>query len=124
MAILENANFKVLSADCGPSAVELAADAEGRIDLLLCAVDMPHMSGPNLGEALKKTRKDLHVMHMLGGDDGNLLVLNYGWAFLEQRFVGVKLIQMVTDVLHSPNRSQLGGHEFDSRKDTKNPNCG
>ena len=30
---------------------------------------------------------------------------------------------MVTDVLHSENRSQLGGQEFDSRKDTRNPNC-
>jgi hypothetical protein len=29
---------------------------------------------------------------------------------------------MVTDVLNSPNRSQLGGQEFDSRKDTKNSN--
>ena len=123
VAILENANFNVLSADSGPGAIELAAGVEGRIDLLLCAVDMPQMSGPNLGEALKKTRKDLHVMHILGGDNGNLLVLNYGWAFLEQRFVCVKLIQMVTEVLHAPNRSQLGGHEFDSRKDTRNPNC-
>ena len=124
VAILENANFIVLSADSGPSAIELAAGAGGRIDLLLCAVDMPQMSGPKLGEAMKKTRKDLHVMHMVGGDNGNLVVLNYGWAFLEQRFVGVKLVKMVTDVLHSPNRSQLGGHEFDSRKDTENPNCG
>jgi hypothetical protein len=30
----------------------------------------------------------------------------------------VKLVQMIQEVLHSPNRSQLGGHEFDSRKDT------
>ena len=29
----------------------------------------------------------------------------------------VKLVKMVTEVLHSPDRSQLGGHEFDSRKD-------
>jgi len=86
-------------------------------------VDLGDISGPNLGEELKKTRKDLHVMHMSGGDNGNLLVLNYGWAFLEQGFVSVKLVQMVTDVLHSPNRSQLGGHQFDSRKDTANPNC-
>jgi DNA-binding NtrC family response regulator len=124
VAILENANFKVLSAGSAPSAIELAACAQGRIDLLLCAVDMPQMSGPNLGEALKKTRPDLHVMHILGGKNGNLVVLNYGWAFLEQRIAGVKLIEMVTDVLHSPNRSQLGGHEFDSRKDIKNPNYG
>jgi hypothetical protein len=47
------------------------------------------------------------------------LVLNYGWAFIQKPFVPVKLVQMITDVLHSPNRSQPGGQEFDSRKDTR-----
>jgi hypothetical protein len=50
--------------------------------------------------------------------NGNLLVLNYGWAFIEKPFVARKLVEMVTEVLHSPDRSQLGGKEFDSRKDT------
>ena len=52
--------------------------------------------------------------------DGNLLVLNYGWAFIQKPFVPMRLVQMVTYVLHSPDRSQqLGGQEFDSRKDTQ-----
>ena len=59
------------------------------------------MSGPDLGEALKKSRPDIHVMLMSGGAKGNLLVLNYGWAFIQKPFVPVKLVQMVTDVLHS-----------------------
>jgi hypothetical protein len=58
-------------------------------------------------------------MLMSGGANGNLLVLNYGWAFIQKPFVAVKLVQMVTDVLHSRDRSQLGGREFDSRKDTR-----
>jgi DNA-binding NtrC family response regulator len=80
---------------------------------------MAQMTGPDLGETLKKTRLDLHVMLMSGGAKGNLLVLNYGWAFIQKPFVAVKLVQMVNDVLHSENRSQLGGQEFDSRKDTR-----
>jgi DNA-binding NtrC family response regulator len=91
--------------------------------MLLSDVDMPKMSGPDLGENLKKARPDMHVMLMSGGVDGNLLVLNYGWAFIQKPFVPSKLVQMVIDVLHSENRSQLGGQEFDSRKDIKNPNC-
>jgi hypothetical protein len=47
------------------------------------------------------------------------LVLNYGWAFIQKPFVTVKLLQMITDVLHSPDRSQPGGQEFDSRKDDR-----
>lgn len=123
VAFLQLANYQVLSADCAASAVKLAGETDRTIDLLLSDVDMPKMSGPDLGQLLKKTRPDMHVMLMSGGVDGNLLVLNYGWAFIQKPFVASKLIEMVTDVLHSANRSQLGGQEFDSRKDTENPNC-
>jgi len=117
VAILEDANFRVLSADGGASAVKLAQKTDARIDLLLSDVNMLGMSGPDLGEILKKSRPDIHVMLMSGGADGTLLVLNYGWAFIQKPFVKGKLVQMVKDVLHSENRSQLGGQEFDSRKD-------
>jgi DNA-binding NtrC family response regulator len=116
--VLESANFLVLSPDSGASAIQVAAETKEAIHLLLSDVEMPHLSGPDLGETLKKTRPDMHVMLMSGGPSGNLLVLNYGWAFIQKPFVAIKLVQMVTDVLHSPNRSQLGGQEFDSRKDT------
>ena len=101
----------------GANAIEPAKETEGRIDLLLSDVDMPLMSGPDLGETLKKARPDLHVMLMSGGLNGNLLVLNYGWAFIQKPFVATKLVQMILEVLHSPDRSQLGGQEFDSRLD-------
>jgi DNA-binding NtrC family response regulator len=118
VAILEKANFQVLSAYSGPNAIELAK-GEGRIDMLLSDVDMPEMSGPDLGETLKKSRPDLHVMLMSGGSDGNLLVLNYGWAFIQKPFVPARLVQMIVNVLHSRNRSQPGGQEFDSNKDKR-----
>ena len=116
--ILSRANFRVLSALSGSGAIKLAAATEGVIDLLLSDVDMPVMSGPDLGEVLKKTRPDLHVMLMSGGGNGNLLVLNYGWAYIQKPFVPVRLVEMVSSVLRSPNRSQAGGQEFDTRKDS------
>ena len=115
--ILKRAKFRVLSADNGADAIKIAKETKGRIDLLLSDVDMPLLSGPDLGEALKKARPDLHVMLMSGGAKGNLLVLNYGWAFIQKPFVPTKLVQMVRDVLYSPSRSQPGGQEFDTRKD-------
>jgi DNA-binding NtrC family response regulator len=123
VAFLERANFQVLSADSAASAVKLAGETDRTIDLLLSDVDMPKMSGPDLGQLLKQARPHMHVMLMSGGVEGNLLVLNYGWAFIQKPFVPSKLVEMVTDVLRSENRSQSGGQEFDSRKDTKNPNC-
>jgi len=79
-AILKRANFRVLVANSGPDALKVAGKTDGKIDLLLSDVDMSQMSGPDLGETLKKTRLDLRVMLMSGGANGNLLVLNYGWA--------------------------------------------
>jgi len=115
--ILKQANFRVLSAGSGPDALKLAEETGGKINLLLSDVDMLPISGPDLGETLKKTRPDMHVMLMSGGVKGNLLVLNYGWAYIQKPFVHVKLVQMIREVLHSKDRSQLGGQEFDSRKD-------
>jgi DNA-binding NtrC family response regulator len=114
-AILKQANFRVLSASSGAAALALARQTEGKIHLLLSNVDADPMSGPDLGQALKKTRPDLRVMLMSGCAGGNLLVLNYGWAYVQQPFVALKLVQMVRDVLHSPDRSQRGGQEFESR---------
>jgi two-component system cell cycle sensor histidine kinase/response regulator CckA len=115
--ILENAKFRVLSAISGPHALMLAKETSGCIDLLLSDVDMAQMSGPELGQALKKARPNIRVMLMSGGADGNLLVLNYGWAFIGKPFVPVTLVKMVNQVLYAPDRSQVGGHEFDVRKD-------
>jgi hypothetical protein len=116
VAILESANFRVLSADSGANAVKLAAETEGPIHLLLSDVDMQPISGPKLGQVLRNARANMRVMLMSGGNNG-LLVLNYGWAYLQKPFMAVKLVQMVTEVLHMPNRSQRGD-EFDRRKDT------
>jgi DNA-binding NtrC family response regulator len=115
--LLKRAHFRVLSADSGASAIALAGATAQPIHLLLSDVDMPGMSGPDLGLLLKATRPAMRVMLMSGGDNGNLLVLNYGWAFIQKPFVAAKLVAMVLNVLHSPDRSQAGGQGFDSRKD-------
>jgi two-component system cell cycle sensor histidine kinase/response regulator CckA len=115
--ILEAANFHVLHARSGAAAVKLAAGHSGKIDLLLSDVQMPEMSGPELGDALKQARPDMHVMFMSGFTGGDLLVLNYGWAFIDKPFVSKQLVEMVNAVLHSPNKSQ-GNHKFDTRKDS------
>jgi two-component system cell cycle sensor histidine kinase/response regulator CckA len=115
--ILQSADYNVLQASNGDLALKLAAEYPGRIDLLLSDVQMPNMTGPKLGNEIKKTRPDMHVMLMSAFVGGNLLVLNYGWNFIEKPFVSAKLLEMVNDVLHTPNKSQ-STHQFDARKDT------
>ena len=85
VAILKAAGFHVLQADGGVEALRVAAEYPDRIDLLLSDLKMPEMSGPELGELLKKTRPRVRVM-LMSGFSGDLLVLNYGSAFIESRF--------------------------------------
>jgi len=115
--ILKGAHYNVLQANSGTQALKVAADYPGRIDLLLSDVRMPEISGPALGAALTLTREDLHVMFMSAFPGGDLLVLNYGWSYIDKPFVKARLLEMVNSVLHSPNKSQ-GTHGFDTRKDT------
>ncbi|MEP6716036.1 MAG: response regulator [Terriglobia bacterium] len=118
--ILQRANFQVLSATSSAAAIKLADESDLLIDLLLASLNMPLMSGPDLGEMLKKSRPKMHVLLMSGGYNQNLLVLNYGWTYIQKPFVPVRLVEMVLSVLNSPDRSQPGGREFDTRKDAKN----
>jgi two-component system cell cycle sensor histidine kinase/response regulator CckA len=114
--VLRSAHFHVLQASSGHEAVEVAANHTGRIDLLLSDIEMPGMTGPELGDILKALRPKMHVMFMSGFSGGRLLVLNYGWAFIDKPFVSSKLIEMINSVLHSPDKSQ-GLHQYDSRKE-------
>lgn len=116
VSVLEYSKFHVLSAGDGAKALELANETEGKIDLLLSDVDMPKMSGPDLGERLKKARPDMQVMLMARGADGSPRGLQSGWSFIEKPFMPTKLIQMVTNVLRPPARIQSRGEELDSRK--------
>ena len=66
----------------------------------------------------------LKVMFMSGYSEGDLLVLNYGWAFIQKPLVAARLVHMIKNVLHSSDRSQPGGYEFDSRKDAGGTQAG
>jgi|ERR1041384_6630605 CheY-like chemotaxis protein len=114
VSVLENANFVVLQAKTGVGAVELAASYTGKIDLLLLDLQMHGMSGPAVGDVIKLSRPNTHLMFMSSYDEGQMLVLNYGWAFIEKQFVESRLLEMVNIVLHSPDKSQ-GSHQYDKR---------
>ena len=64
--ILSGAGYHVLAAECGASALELAARHEGPIDLLVSDVVMPGMLGKELAERLTGMRPDTRVLYMSG----------------------------------------------------------
>jgi DNA-binding NtrC family response regulator len=113
--ILKASGFRVLSAFDGVTALQVALHFPDKIELLLSDIEMPGMTGPQLGINIRKSRPDMHVMLMSGLPGGDLLVLNYGWAFIQKPFLVKKLVEMVSAVLNSPNRSQ-GSYGYDTRK--------
>jgi len=84
ISILEDPNFRVCSPNSSANALKLSEEGDDKIDLLLYDVDMPQISGPDLGEALKKKRPDMHVTLISGEANGDLLVLNYGWVYIQK----------------------------------------
>ena len=112
--ILERAEFTVLAAGSAEEAMRLARFAK-TIDLLLSDVMMPDMSGPDLALQLKELRPQMRVMLMSGYPDGAMLVLNYGWHFIEKPFVPAQLVAKINEVLGEEMRDQ-GTDHFDPPK--------
>ena len=104
--ILEDAGFAVIPASNAKQAMQLETDFPGTIDLLLSDVRLRGMSGANLAKRLKERRPQMRVMLMSGYPGGALLVLNYGWHYIEKPFVPSLLVSKVKDVLRGETREQ------------------
>jgi CheY-like chemotaxis protein len=100
--ILSGAGYRVLSADGGPAALELAARHEGAIDLLLSDVVMPGMLGKDLAERLVAVRPETPVLYMSGYAQPVLAsqgTLDPGVVLLEKPFTAGDLLRAVRNRL-------------------------
>jgi len=113
--ILEDAHFTVLAANSAKKAIRIEAEFSGTIDLLLSDVTMPGVSGPDLAKTLKEQRPKMRIILMSAYPDGAMLVLNYGWHFIQKPFMPLALVGRVKHVLRSKTREQ-GTDHFDTRK--------
>jgi DNA-binding response OmpR family regulator len=116
--ILEGAGFAVIPASTGKQAIRIEAEFPGTIDLLLSDVRMSGISGPELARRLKDRRPQMRVMLMSGYPGGALLVLNYGWHYIEKPFVPSLLVSKIKDVLRGETREQATDR-FDTLKEPR-----
>ncbi|MFI5491673.1 ATP-binding protein [Actinoplanes sp. NPDC051859] len=96
--ILSGAGYRVLSADGGATALELARLHEGVIDLLVSDVVMPGMLGKELAERITDARPDTRVLFMSGYAQPVLAskgTLDPGVALLEKPFTAEDLLSAV-----------------------------
>lgn len=99
---LESRGYKVLEADDGESALEIAAAHQGPIDMLVTDVVMPGMSGRDLAGKLAESRPDTVVLYLSGYTEDTIVhegVLQSGTAFLQKPFTLQTLSRKVREVL-------------------------
>jgi PAS domain S-box-containing protein len=99
---LEAAGFRVLSAENGEEALEVAAHFGMKIDLLLTDVVMPGMNGRVLAEQLSPRHPGMKVLYMSGHTDSFIAghgVLDPGIHLLHKPFTEDVLIRKARQVL-------------------------
>lgn len=100
--VLERAGYQVLAAADGATALTLADDHDGTIDLLLTDVIMPGMNGRELATALGRRRPGIRVLFASGYTDNVLAgqgALAPGVALLDKPFTPAELAAKVRGVL-------------------------
>jgi PAS domain S-box-containing protein len=99
---LESKGYKVLEADHGEAALQLAADHAAEIDILITDVVMPGMSGRELSARLCATCPHTKVLYLSGYTEDAIAhegVLESGTAFLQKPFTLQVLSRKVREVL-------------------------
>lgn len=102
--LLELKGYVVLEASQGVEALGLIQDQKHKVDLILTDVVMPHMSGSELVERLRKEHPYLKVIFMSGYTGANNASIHKslempGVAFLQKPFRLNNLVGQVEELL-------------------------
>lgn len=106
--VLEQHGYRVLEARDGADALRVAAEFEGRIDLLITDVVMPVISGSELAEQLVRIRSGIRVLYLSGYTDDAVVrhgVIHSEMSFLQKPFSPDGLARKVREVLDRPDES-------------------
>jgi two-component system, cell cycle sensor histidine kinase and response regulator CckA len=100
--ILEKQGYRVIAAQHGREAMEIAAKEDGRIDLVLTDVVMPGMNGRGLVERLTGIRPRIKSLYMSGYTDDDIIRRGFiepSKRFLQKPFTSDNLLETVRKVL-------------------------
>ncbi len=116
--LLEMHGYRVLEAENGAEALDLARQFDGEIHLLVSDVIMPQVGGRELAERLTIARPGIQVLFVSGFTDDTISrhgVLDKGAAFLQKPFTLETLSQKIREILDSPETRTLPRRSGPSR---------
>jgi PAS domain S-box-containing protein len=102
--VLREAGYEVLEAESVEAGLAASAAHPSRIHLVLTDVMMPHGTGRNLVEQLRRLRPDIAVVFMSGYTDDTVLqraVIEPGTAFIQKPFSPTLLLTQIRAVLEA-----------------------
>ena len=100
--ILEKQGYRVIAAQHGREAMDIASKELGHIDLVLTDVVMPGMNGRGLVERLTGIRPGIKSLYMSGYTDDDIIRRGFiepSKSFLQKPFTSDGLLQTVRKVL-------------------------
>ena len=101
-AMLARQGYRILEAGSTENALDLARDDAQTIDLLLTDIVMPHMSGVDLADEIRKIRPGIRVLFMSGYTDLAVVhqgILSAEMPFIQKPFTAASLRQKVQELL-------------------------
>ena len=100
--VLNSRGYRVLSAEHGVDALQLASALNGTIDLVLTDIVMPTMSGREMVDALRLQRPGVRVIYMSGYTDDEILrrgLHDPTMSFIQKPFTAEHLAMLVRKIL-------------------------
>ena len=107
--VLQDYGYKVLTAENGAEAIEIAARAEDPIDLIVTDVVMPGMGGRELVERLRDTNPNVEALFVSGYTRDTVLlhgVEEEEFHFMEKPYTPQSLARAVQEILTSVRKSK------------------
>jgi CheY-like chemotaxis protein len=102
MRKLRDSGYNVLEASDGVEALAKARAYEGKIDLLLTDVVMPHMGGKALADRLSEERQGIKILYTSGYTDQAIIhsgSLDEGVTFMQKPYTSSSLTRKVRETL-------------------------
>jgi two-component system, cell cycle sensor histidine kinase and response regulator CckA len=104
--ILTDANYQVLTANNVWEGLQISADLQDEIHLLLSDFHTPVMTGIELAIRITRDRPRIKVL-LMSGFPGGMLVLNEGWHFLAKPFLISQLTALVGGLIDTDRDSRF-----------------